>query len=67
MPADFGTALAQNEIAMKRFEIMTDYEKESVIQWAQNARSRQEIQQLVDNIASETGKDPEQLNYSHFY
>lgn len=54
LPLGFGMALAQNEEAMKHFESMTDYEKNSVIQWAHGVKSKQEMQQLVDNIAGGT-------------
>ena len=52
LPLGFGMALAQNETAMQKFEAMTDFEKQSVLRWAHGVKSRQEMQQLVDNIAS---------------
>ena len=51
LPLGFGMALAQNEKAMQEFEAMTDFEKNAVLQWAHNVGSKQEMRQLVDNIA----------------
>lgn len=51
LPLGFGMALAQNETAMERFESMSGPEKQSVIQRAYHVRSKQEMQQLVDDIA----------------
>ncbi len=51
IPLGLGMALAQNETAMKRFAAMNDYQRQSVIQWAHGVKSKQEMQQLVDNIA----------------
>ena len=48
---DFRTALARNPRAAREFQTMTDYEKNSVLQWAQTLRSDEEIRQLVSNIA----------------
>lgn len=59
LPLGFGMALAQNERAMQEFEAMTDYEKNAVLQWAHTVSSKQEMQQLVDNIAGG--------NVKHFY
>lgn len=55
LPQGFQMALARNEAAMKAFANMTDYEKNSVIQWARGVQSRQEMQQLVDNIGGGQG------------
>ena len=66
LPLGFVMALAQNEEAMKRFESMTDYEKRSVIQWAHSVKSKQEMRQLVDNIGSQTLRDPH-IDEAHFY
>ena len=45
-------ALAQNETAMKRFESMTESQKQAVLVQAQHIGSRQEMQQLVSRLAS---------------
>ena len=52
LPAGFTMALSQNQTALKKFAEMTEFEKDSVIEWAQNVRSQQEMQQLVHNIAN---------------
>lgn len=36
---------------MDHFEAMTDYEQNSVIQWSRALRTREEMDQLVSNIA----------------
>lgn len=54
LPQGLSMALAQNEAAMKNFAAMDDYQRNAVIQWAHNVKSKQEMQQLVDNIAGGT-------------
>lgn len=51
LPSGLRMALLQNRRAMDHFEAMTDYEQNSVIQWARNLHSRQEMEQLASNIA----------------
>lgn len=52
---DFQEALARNRTATDKFEAMTDYARQSVLQWAEGIDSEQQMQQLVENIAqSET-------------
>lgn len=51
LPLGFGMALAQNEPAMKRFESMTEAEKRSVIQRTHQVNSKQEMRQLVSQLA----------------
>lgn len=51
IPSGLRLALLQNRRAMDRFEAMTDYEQNSVIQWARSLRSKQEMEQLASNIA----------------
>lgn len=51
IPSGLRMALLQNRRAMDHFESMTDYEQNSVIQWARNLRSQEEMEQLADNIA----------------
>ena len=51
IPSGLRLSLLQNRQAMDRFEAMTDYEQNSVIQWARNLRSKQEMEQLASNIA----------------
>lgn len=52
LPLGFGMALAQNESAMKRFESMSESEKQSVIQRAKNVSSKSEMQAIVDGIGT---------------
>ena len=51
LPIGLGFGLAVNEEAMKQFAAMTEEEKQQVIDVARRARSREEIQNLVRNIA----------------
>lgn len=57
LPQGFGMALMRNETAMKKFSNFTDFEKQSVLQYANSVTSKQEMQQLVDNIANSQGVD----------
>lgn len=50
LPLGFGMALAQNEAAMKKFESMTDSEKQAILQQTHNVRSKREMQQLVASL-----------------
>lgn len=52
LPLGFGMALAQNETAMKKFESLTESEKQSVLQQAHHVNSKREMQQLVSGIAA---------------
>lgn len=51
LPLGFGMALAQNEAAMKKFESLTETEKQSVLDQAHQVNSKREMQQLVSGIA----------------
>ena len=51
IPSGLRMALLQNRRAMDHFEAMTDYEQNSVIQWARSLHSKQEMEQLAANIA----------------
>lgn len=51
LPQGLRMALANNDTARKAFDSMTDYERNSVIQWARGIHSKQQMQQLVDNMA----------------
>ncbi|MGN1306654.1 MAG: hypothetical protein ACI4V3_03195 [Faecousia sp.] len=57
LPLGFGMALAQNEAAMKRFESLTETEKQSVLEQAHHVHSKREMQQLVSGISGH-GEDP---------
>lgn len=50
LPLGFGMALAQNGAAMKRFESMTEAEKQALIQRTHQVRSKREMQQLVNQL-----------------
>lgn len=56
-PLDFGMALGKNEAAKKQFDSLTEWEKQSVTQWANGIHSRQEMDQLVSNLASAVIQD----------
>lgn len=53
LPLGFGMALAQNETAMKKFETMTESEKQSILQQAHNVHSKVEMRQLVSRLVKE--------------
>ena len=52
LPLGFGMALAQNEAAMKRFESLSETEKQAVLAKTHSVRSKQEMRQLVDGLCS---------------
>ena len=52
LPLGLGMALAQNEAAMKRFESMTEPEKQALIQRTHQVKSNREMQQLVNRLTS---------------
>lgn len=51
LPLGFGMALAQNEHAMKRFESMSEEEKEKVVEHARSIGSKQEMQIFVYDLS----------------
>lgn len=55
LPLGFGMALAQNEAAMQRFELLSDAEKQAVIQKTHSIRSKQEMRRLVDSLCGPSG------------
>lgn len=63
LPLGFGMALAQDEPAMKRFETMTESQKESVLQQAHLVSSRREMQQLVSRLAEVRSDEPQRSIY----
>ena len=50
LPLGLGMALAQNEAAMKRFESMTEPEKQALIARCRQVKSKREMQQLVKQL-----------------
>ena len=50
LPLGLGMALAQTEAAMKRFESMTEPEKQALIARCRQVKSKREMQQLVNRL-----------------
>ena len=51
LPVGFGNMLIQNKTAMRKFEALTEPERESLIQRTRSARSKKEMRQLVAELA----------------
>ncbi len=51
VPVGFGMELAQNEMAMQRYAILTKEEKHAILKRAHSARSEQEMREIVMSIA----------------
>lgn len=54
LPLGFGMALAQNEPAMKKFESLSDAEKQFIVQQTHGITSKREMQILVSSLASDS-------------
>lgn len=54
LPMGFGMALAQNEQAMKKFEALTEEEKQAVVQKTHTVSSKREMQSLVKSLTDDT-------------
>lgn len=52
LPLGFGMALVQNEAATTKFAAMSELEKQAVLQQAHGVNSKQEMQQLVSQLAT---------------
>ena len=52
LPLGLGMALAQNEAAMQRFTSMTEAEKQARIAQCHQVKSKQEMQQLVNQLTN---------------
>lgn len=50
VPLGFGMALSMNPNALNAYSAMTDEEKQAVLDKAHNARSEQEMHQIVESI-----------------
>ena len=50
LPLGFGMALAQNEAAMKRFEALSEAEKQALIARTHTVSSKNEMRRLVDSL-----------------
>lgn len=55
LPLGFGFALARNEAAMQRYSELTESEKEQIILKSKDARSKAEMQKLVDSLVPDGG------------
>ncbi|MGN0534971.1 MAG: hypothetical protein ACI4IR_03105 [Eubacterium sp.] len=53
LPMGFGMALAQNEQAMKKFEALTEEEKQAVVQKTHTVNSKREMQSLVKSLTDD--------------
>ena len=54
LPLGFGMALAQNEPAMKRFEALSEAQKNDVINRTHKINSKYEMQCLVNSLSEGT-------------
>ncbi len=52
LPLGFGMALAQNEAAMRKFEHMSEAEKQAVLNQVHNVHSKAEMRQLVSGLSA---------------
>lgn len=52
VPIGFGMALAMNEPAMAAYAVMTEQQKQAILNKAHNARSEKEMHQIVSSIAA---------------
>ena len=50
VPIGFGMALAMNQRAMNAYAAMTENQKQAILNKAHNARSEQEMRQIVNSI-----------------
>ncbi len=53
VPLGFGMALAQNEAAVNAYAVMTKEQKKAVLEKAHKARSKQEMRQIVSDLAAD--------------
>lgn len=52
VPIGFGMALAMNEPAMQAYAAMTEQQKQAILVQAHNARSKREMQRIVESLAN---------------
>ena len=50
VPMGFGFALIKNEDAMRRYSGMSESEKEEILMKCKDAKSKKEMQKIVDNL-----------------
>ena len=51
VPIGFGMALARNPQALNTYSAMTKEQQQAILNQAHNARSEQEMNQIVNNLA----------------
>jgi 23S rRNA maturation mini-RNase III len=51
VPMGFGMALSMNPFALNAYSALTEEEKVEILKRAHNAKSEQEMRQIVDGIA----------------
>lgn len=54
LPVGFGMALAMNESAMKGYAGLTESEKEDLILRCRDAKTKEEMQRIVDSLVQDT-------------
>ena len=54
LPMGFGLALAMNEPAMKGYAGLTESEKEDLILRCRDAKTKEEMQRIVDSLVQDT-------------
>ena len=54
VPVGFGMALAMNQPAMNAYSVMTEDQKQAILNKAHNARSQREMHDLVASLARPT-------------
>ena len=54
LPVGFGMSLAMNEAAMKGYAGLTEAEKEKVILRCKDARTKRQMQEIVESLAPGT-------------
>ena len=50
VPLGFGMALAMNANALNAYSALSEQQKQAILEKAHNARSEQEMHQIVNNI-----------------
>lgn len=54
VPIGFGMALAMNEPALNAYSAMTEDQNQAILNKAHNARSEQEMHDLVNSLSTKT-------------
>lgn len=55
LPLGFGMALAQNEEAMQKFELLSEEEKRAFVEQSHSVNSKAEMQSLVNGLVMGMG------------